>query len=350
MSSLKQHSGRRTGLLKYLLVTIAISLSALQMAAAVGEVSGPQTLALASHSTGSSWNVYASAMAGMFRDALPPGSVVDVLPYAAALGNVYLVESQDADLGLTFSHVAAWGYQGTVAFVKDGAMDQLRAIAGGLDQYYGGVIMRRDFAERHNVKSIADVVTNRNPIRIVTGPPGSLSEYMTGLLLEVAGASYDDVRSWGGSVEHVDVPTAGDMLTDGYADAFVSPFTVGYPSFTEIAARSQVVFPDVDEALLEALAQYGFMSADFPAGSFRGQDQPVRAMAFKTMLFARTDLDDAVAYQITRALIENVDRLHAVHASLTVFDPEEAWHPDLLGGLPLHPGAEAYYRDAGLMD
>ena len=80
MSSLKQHSGRRTGLLKYLLVTIAISLSALQMAAAVGEVSGPQTLALASHSTGSSWNVYASAMAGMFRDALPPGKISSFQP------------------------------------------------------------------------------------------------------------------------------------------------------------------------------------------------------------------------------------------------------------------------------
>jgi uncharacterized protein len=325
---------------------VALSVPGVSVAASP-EVKQRQVLAFAAHSTGSSWYSYAAGLASIFAAALPKGSVVDVLPYAAALGNVMLVDKKEAHVGLTFGHVAAWGYQGTVAFDQPKA--SLRALGGGLDQYYGGLIMRKDFADRHGIKTVGDIVGKKVPVRIVTGPPGSLSEYMTGLVLKIAGASYADVRAWGGSVQHVDVPTAGTMIQDGRADTFLTPFTVGYPVFTEIAVRTRVMFPGVDESLLEGLARYGFAAADFPAGSFRGQDAPVRVMAFRTMLLVHESMDHGVAYTLTKAMVENAARFPSIHAAMGAYRANESWRPEVLGGVPLHPGARAYYIDAGLM-
>jgi hypothetical protein len=53
---------------------------------------------------------------------------------------------------------------------------------------------------------------------------------------------------------------------------------------------------------------------------------------------------DETAYRITRTINDNVDRVRRIHASLADYEPSEA-HRQL--GVPLHPGAERYYREKG---
>jgi TRAP-type uncharacterized transport system substrate-binding protein len=57
-------------------------------------------------------------------------------------------------------------------------------------------------------------------------------------------------------------------------------------------------------------------------------------------------MDEDLAYAITKAVVENKERLVAGHKALSDFEPENAWRPENIN-LPLHPGAERYYRERG---
>ena len=88
-------------------------------------------------------------------------------------------------------------------------------------------------------------------------------------------------------------------------------------------------------------------SVVLPAESFRGQDQDVATVGWSVTLDATTRMPDAVAYLITKTVIEGMDKLALAHNSLEAFDPSLA--PQKVG-VPLHSGAERYYREAGLLE
>ena len=58
-------------------------------------------------------------------------------------------------------------------------------------------------------------------------------------------------------------------------------------------------------------------------------------------------MPEDVAYLITKTVIEGKDQLGVAHKSLAAFDPTQAAQTV---GVPLHPGAARYYREAGLLD
>ena len=82
-----------------------------------------------------------------------------------------------------------------------------------------------------------------------------------------------------------------------------------------------------------------------PAGTYPGQDKPIRTAAQPNFLAVRADIDDDVVYRVTRVIYENLSFLYSVHKATRVMTLESA-----VDGLPvpLHPGAVRYYREQGI--
>jgi TRAP-type uncharacterized transport system substrate-binding protein len=57
-------------------------------------------------------------------------------------------------------------------------------------------------------------------------------------------------------------------------------------------------------------------------------------------------MEEETAYDLTKALIANVDEIKAVHGSMKALTPDLMADQDVL---PFHPGAERAYREAGLL-
>ena len=83
-----------------------------------------------------------------------------------------------------------------------------------------------------------------------------------------------------------------------------------------------------------------------PAGAYGLTDKPLASPASPTMVTANAKLADDVVYRFVKIVAENPDRVRKIHDSLKDFDPQNGWK-DL--GVPLHPGAEKYYREKGWM-
>jgi len=99
--------------------------------------------------------------------------------------------------------------------------------------------------------------------------------------------------------------------------------------------------PEVVEALGAP-----YIAATIPAGTYQGQEADVPTVAVVNFLVTHEDVSEETAYQMTRLLFENLATLEAAHKAAAQIKLENA-----LSGMPipLHPGAERYYREAGLM-
>ncbi len=301
-----------------------------------------QKLRIATLEMGSSWYVYGGVMGDILRKELPRGSVIDVLPYAGGVGNMTLVDKGDAELGLGFPVTGKWAFNGEMAYDKK--MPNLRGLVGGFDEYFVGIVVTK----KSNLTSLDDMVKKKMPIHLVTVTKGSLGEFANRQITEALGAPYKTIESFGGKVTHTSFGVITKMLVDGKADVFMQVVTAGHPAMTEIAITADVVFLGLSDEVVRKLAVYGWSPATLPANTFKGQATPLRTIGTTTCLITTDKLPGEVAYAVTKALCENRETLAKGHAGLKPFNPPEGWKPENLG-LPLHPGAEKYYREKGWM-
>ncbi|QOR69360.1 TAXI family TRAP transporter solute-binding subunit [Ruania alkalisoli] len=331
-----------------LLATVSLTLAACADDSGGGSGGeGPVDLSFASLDQGSAWYSYAVSMGQAIEPALEDNSVVEVLTYAGSIGNPELVATGEADLATSFSAVTSWAVNGTEGTPFEGeAFDNLRVLVGGLDQYYFGPITPAG----SGVDSLRQVVDEQIGADLVSQPRGSLGDAGTQLVLQAYGTSVDDVTSWGGSFEPTSTDVATNALRDGNADLWIQAITAGHPNITELAETSDIRILDIDDDAVAALEPLGLQAATLPGGTFTGQDEDVQLLGFTTTLIASADMPDDVAYAITEAVIDSADSLREANASMAGFDPATAWTAENTGGVDLHPGAEQYYQDAGLME
>lgn len=75
-------------------------------------------------------------------------------------------------------------------------------------------------------------------------------------MLEACGLSYDDIKVWGGSVEHTDFDTITNSIKDGRCDVFIQALSKGHPTFTELAVLGKIDLIGVSKASLKAMSKY----------------------------------------------------------------------------------------------
>jgi hypothetical protein len=178
--------------------------------------------------------------------------------------------------------------------------------------------------------------------RVVVGAAGSGTEANARQILAVHDIIYREMR-----VDFVGFAAGIDQLRDGNVDAVFLTAGVPTAAVTDVASSRDAMIVPVSNQALEALrARWPFYTRHvIPANTYRGQTAPVPTVAVMAMLISRADLPDDLVYNLTKALWENLDRMKAAHArggDLTL--------TGALAGMPLpvHPGAERYYRERGV--
>lgn len=98
------------------------------------------------------------------------------------------------------------------------------------------------------------------------------------------------------------------------------------------------------------LGEYTFFAADnFPAGTYEGQDGEVPTISVGAQFVTSADQPEELVYEITKALYnDNTQKLFAAgHAKGKLITLDSATDG---AGIPFHPGAEKYYREAGMIE
>lgn len=164
-------------------------------------------------------------------------------------------------------------------------------------------------------------------------------EATTGL---VAGEDYEAISAnW---------QTGFQAFLDGSIDMYVNGCLDPCQQFIQFTETETVRFIGPEshegEAVTAFLGNERFLT-EIPAGVYGNQvnDGPVTANDTWVGIGVRTDLDEELIYQITRAFWENLDQVTTDAPWAKAITIETAVLP--LGEMQLHPGAARYYSEVG---
>jgi TRAP transporter TAXI family solute receptor len=264
-----------------------------------------------------------------------PGLVAVAQSSHGSVANVSAIVSRGLNSGFSQSDIAYWAYSGTGTFEGQEPMRDLRVIAALYPEHMHLVTSRAS-----GIASVKDLKGKR--VSLDKTDSGTYPDAI--LILEAFGLQPADI-----TVENHLPEAARDALRRGEIDAFF--FVGGYPArtLTELAASDDMVLvqisgPEVDELLLE----HSFFTRDeIPDGAYPNvAGQPTVAVGAQ-WLTSLAESDDLV-YAITSALWNTTTRQlldvgHAKGASVTRQSALDGI------GIPLHPGAERFYREAGMI-
>jgi TRAP transporter TAXI family solute receptor len=298
----------------------------------------PVKLKFATFDVGTSWYLLGGAVSEIFKQSLPAGSTVDVLPYAGGIANNILVANYTADMATSFSLTAKLAYEGIAPMYRT-KYDNLRLLAAPLDTYWFGLAVPKD----SDIQTFDDIINPKRPIKLGTSTVGGLSEYQLRLILEAYGLTVDDLKGKGVSIMNAGFTTLAREMQAKRLDVISWVVNPGHPTWSELFVNPGMRFvPLPDKVINHLVTKYGLKADKLQKGLFSGSNEAATVM-FYTILVVRNDMPEQVAYMLAKALVENKATLETAYpASKGIWDPSKYKN---FAVIPYHPGAERYYRE-----
>jgi hypothetical protein len=250
----------------------------------------------------------------------------------ASVENLNLLQDGKGELAFALGDSVAFAWEGNEEAGFKAKLDNLRAV-GAIYPNYVQIVASKD----SGIATLADLKGKR----LSVGAPRSGTELNARAILAAAGLSYDDL----GKVEYLPFAESVELIKNRQLDATLQSAGLGVASIRDLATSVEIV---VVEVPADIVAKVGspYLSATIPAGTYQGQDADVATAAVPNFLVTRADLSDDLVYAMTKAVYDNLDALVAAHAAAKGISLDKA-AADL--PIPLHPGAERYFREKGLM-
>jgi TRAP transporter TAXI family solute receptor len=248
----------------------------------------------------------------------------------ASVENMGLIATGDADMGLALADTVAQAYTGTGRFEGQ----QLEMIRG-LASMYANMIQIVTL-EGSGITSLEDL----RGMRVSVGAPGSGTEVNAQVILEANGITYDDIEE-----QRLNFNETADALANGDIDAGF--WSVGAPtsSILNLATTQSIVMLELSDEEMTAAqeAEPLFARTVLAEGTYEGVGETM-VLGVPNVLAASSEMDEDLAYEIVKAMFENIDDLRAVHPAANQTTVEFT-----LGAtpVPLHPGAIRYYEEIG---
>ena len=254
---------------------------------------------------------------------------------AGSTYNIGNIRVGELDFGVAQSDWQYHAYNGTSKF-KGKQFSKLRAVFSVHPEPYH-IIVGADTG----IKSWADLKGKRFNI----GNPGSGQRGTTEVLMKAYGTTKSDFKL----ATELTSSEQSKALCDGKIDAY--GYTVGVPNAgvsvatDGCSARIINLAGAVEKKLVDANAYYAF--ATIPKGTYKTTAADVTTFGVMATFVTSADVPDDVVYEVTRAVMENLDDFRALHPAFANLDPKKMIKDGL--SAPLHPGAVKYYKEKGWM-
>ena len=261
------------------------------------------------------------------------GSKTSVQATKASVENLNLLQAGRGELAFALGDSVADAWNGVEDAGFKAPLKKLRAIAGTYPNYIQIVANKES-----GINTLADLKGKR----ISVGAPKSGTELNARAIFKAAGLSYEDM----GKVEFLPYAESVELIKNRQLDATLQSSGLGMAAIRDLAATLPINFVAIPAEITAKIDNAAYQAASIPAGTYDGQDSDVPTVAIQNILVSHDGVSEEVAYQMTKLMFDNLERLGNAHSAAKDIKLEGA-----AKGLPipLHPGAERFYKEAGAL-
>jgi TRAP transporter TAXI family solute receptor len=276
--------------------------------------------------------VFGVSVAEAIGQALP-GLKTTVRGTKGSAENLALLEAGRGDLGFASGDSLTDAWQGNAEAGFKTPLSKLRGVAAIYPDYIQ-ILARADTG----IRSLDDLKGKH----ISVGAPRSPIELNARRIFAAAGLSYESF----GKVEYFPFGESVEMMKDARIDAMLQSAAPGALGVRDLANALDIVVVPIPREVVARIDNAAYEPGAIPAHTYRGQPEDVPVAALRNYLVTREDADPELVYAMTRAFWESLDRLRAIHSAAKAIEIKDALHGM---PVPLHPGAEKYYREIKLL-
>lgn len=307
-------------------------------------VAQPYNMTIAGASPGGLWTLIGTGVDSSVKAGYP-GSTITYQTSGGGIANVGLLDQNRVQLGIVHDVELKDAQDGKPPFKAP--IKSMRVLAYMYDWSPQQLVMTKDFADKYGIKTFDDLITKKPPVRMVLNRQGNIAAAVGAELFEAAGVTMKDIESWGGRVIYAASAEQADLMKDRRVDLINNSLFVRHASLLELGQTVPVVMLPISKSIIDKVAErMGTIPYVIKGGSYPYQPQDVTTVSFGAAIVANASMSDKDAYNLTKAMVENIDKVRGVHSSMKEATPE------LMASLkvaPYHPGAVKYYQEKGLM-
>ena len=288
-------------------------------------------ITLATGGTSGTYYAVGGAMQTVLNEKLAL-SDLNVTSTGASKVNVNMITDGEAEMAIVQSDVISYAHTGTNTFETTGVEDSALWVAGLYNETVQ-IVATPDITSIEQLRGKA----------VCVGDVGSGTEVNAKQVLAAHGITFDDI-----TVVHGSFQVGVDGIKDGKIDASFTVAGAPTTAITELATANEFSLISLsDDALAKIATDYPFLVQDnLPANTYNGIDEETKCVAVQAALVASKDVSEDVVYELLKAMFDNADSLKAAHAKFEYLDAAYA----AKGTVPLHPGAEKYYKEIGIIE
>lgn len=284
--------------------------------------------------TSGTWYPLGAAMAKEWNDN---SDLVEVSSSSSdgSLHNLNLMLEGDVDMAFSTSDVLNDAYFGEKDF-EGRAFKNVRTL-GSAHPNAVYFVARGD-------SGVDDISDFKGKV-FVPGAPSSSNRVTAEAILEAYGLTTNDFIP-----EYVDYQEALNLMQNKRVDG--TDFQGGMPAsiVTEAISTTDARILEVSDEAIQRLRENfpTYYEMTIPGGTYENHDEDIQTIYQPNLIVVTEEMPEEIAYELTKVLWENIDAIHEGMPSVKGFDLESA--TENLGEIPLHPGAEKFYREKGLID
>ncbi|MDH3442498.1 MAG: hypothetical protein OEN50_01115 [Deltaproteobacteria bacterium] len=210
--------------------------------------------------------------------------------------------------------------------------------------------------ESTGITSLSQIKKERFPLKLSTRlvTQSALRENSTmftvAAVMKAAGFTFADLRKWGGKIHLASRPSDPARRESIESGAVNAIFDEGIKSWSRTALENGFRFLPVEGDVLKSMVAMGYRRSEMTRTRFPGMTKDVTTLDFSGWpMIVRADMPDETAYAICEAIEQRKDVIPTDNykpldmAQLCANDEEAPYD------VPLHQGAERFYRDRGYL-
>ncbi|MGO2392993.1 TAXI family TRAP transporter solute-binding subunit [Halomonas sp. AOP12-C2-37] len=287
----------------------------------------PDNFTVGTASQGGTFFVYGSGWANFIAEEVGVSGGGEVT--GGPTQNLALVHTGDMAFGLTTMGPASDAVNGESPLAPGMKMDNVCAMFPMYETPFSIAALSSS-----GIESIADIPPGA---RIGFGPAASTSDTYFPAILETLGVDFE--RRNGGWSD------LGGQLQDGLLDVVAFAAGIPIPAVSQLEVQTDVnIIEFTEEELATVLENYPVAEFMIPANTYTTLEEDARAVSMWNFAIAGCDLPEDFIYEVTKATMENNERMRSIHRSAETTIPENIVHNTVL---PFHPGAARWYKENG---